>query len=174
MHILIGLLGTIVSLLYLLDRVGIDLGWINPWSWRRRRNWRNQFQGDPIYAIEDPVQIAALFVVGVARLDGDLSAEQKKATLGLFEEKFSLDARGASQLYAASVHLLAAPQLLESQLEGLAKRAAPTFSTEQAESLGEMIDTIVAMDGDPSDAQRRVTDGLLAGGAKARPQGTWA
>lgn len=40
MHIVLGLLGTLVTILWLLYRLaemGIDLGGLNPWAWRRRR-----------------------------------------------------------------------------------------------------------------------------------------
>ena len=59
MHIL-GLLTLIVSILYLLDRTGIDIGWLNPFHWHRRRAWSKQYHGDPIYSVEDPLHIAAL------------------------------------------------------------------------------------------------------------------
>ena len=97
MHIVLGLLGSIISILYLLDRLGVDIGWLNPRYWRHRRDWAKKYDGDPIYSIEDPIQVAAVLIVGVAKLEGDLSAEQKKAILGQFEEKFSLDSRAASE-----------------------------------------------------------------------------
>ena len=59
MHILLGLLGTIVTILVLLYRLsdsGIDLGGLNPFSWRRQRAWRQKFAANPIFSLEDPVQ----------------------------------------------------------------------------------------------------------------------
>lgn len=174
MHILIGLLGSIISVLYLLDRIGVDLGWINPWSWRRRRAWRNKFEGDPIFALEDPVQLAAVLTVGIAKLEGDLSSEQKSVAISQFEENFSLDARAASQLYTASVHMLAAPQLIESQLETLVQRNEKTFSPEQARSLIEMIRVVAAPAGELTQMQRELTEKLYSSPATTGPQGTWA
>jgi len=43
MHIIIAFLGTIVTILVLLDRLaqaGISLGGLNPFLWRRRRKWK--------------------------------------------------------------------------------------------------------------------------------------
>lgn len=42
MHILIALITAVATLLFALERVGVDIGWINPWAWtssptRRRR-----------------------------------------------------------------------------------------------------------------------------------------
>ena len=92
MHIIIGLLGSIVTILYLLTRLtslGLDFSRLNPFHWRRRRAWAKKYQGDPIYTIEDPMQVAALLIVGAAKLDGDLTAEQKKMAMRQFESKFS-------------------------------------------------------------------------------------
>lgn len=94
MHVVLGLLGSLITILYLLDRMGVDLGGLNPFYWRRRRAWAVKYQGDPIYSVEDPIHVAALLIVGVAKLDGEISAEQKKIILSLFESRFSLDAQG--------------------------------------------------------------------------------
>ena len=45
MHIILGALGTIVTILWLLHRLaemGVSLGGLNPWLWQRRRKWRAQ------------------------------------------------------------------------------------------------------------------------------------
>ncbi|MDH3532963.1 MAG: TerB family tellurite resistance protein, partial [Gammaproteobacteria bacterium] len=81
MHIVIGILTSILTILYILERLGIDIGWLNPWSWHRRRAWAKRYHGDPIYSIEDPIDVAAVLIVGTAKLEGDLSAEQKAAIL---------------------------------------------------------------------------------------------
>ena len=40
MHIILGALGSIVTILYMLDRLGIDIGGLNPFYWYRRRAFR--------------------------------------------------------------------------------------------------------------------------------------
>jgi len=48
MHFILGLLGTIVTILILLNRLadaGIDLGGLNPFLWHRRRKWRKMSGG---------------------------------------------------------------------------------------------------------------------------------
>jgi len=78
MHLVLGFLGTVVTVLFLLDRLGIDLGGMNPFYWYRRRAFAKKYVSDPIYSIEDPIHVAALLIIGAAKLDGDLTAEQKK------------------------------------------------------------------------------------------------
>ena len=56
MHIILGFLGAVVTILVLFKRLsdaGIDIGWLNPFAWRRRRAWRNKYQGNPIFSLSD-------------------------------------------------------------------------------------------------------------------------
>ena len=175
MHILIGLLGSIVTLLYLLDRLGIDLGGMNPFHWYRRRAFARKYGSDPIYSIEDPVHIAALLVIGAAKLDGDLTAEQKKAAQDQFVSEFSLDAREASQLFGSAAHLLAAPQLIDTQLAKLADRNKDNFSTEQASSLMQMMVKVASADGSISVRQQEFIDSVRSAYIReVKSDSTWA
>ena len=153
MHVVLALLGSVVTILYMLDRLGINLGGMNPFYWRRRRAWAKKYEGDPIYSVEDPMHVAALLVVGTAKLDGDLSAEQKKHTLDQFESKFSLDSQAASELLGSAVHLLGAPQLIDTQLNNLANKNKDLFSREQAESMIQMMMDVAKVDGELSAKQ---------------------
>ncbi len=160
MHIVLGLLTTIVTILYLLDRAGIDIGWLNPFHWRRRRAWSNQYHGDPIYSVKDPLHVAALLVIGVAKIEGDLSSEQKQLLLDQFSTTFSMDKSEASGLLGSAAHLLAAPQLVGSQLEKLAERNKGSFSHEQAESVIQMMHTVASASGSLSGEQCSYIDGM--------------
>ena len=135
MHILLGLLGSIITVMYFLDRMGIDLGGLNPFYWYRRRAFAKKYGSDPIFSIEDPVHVAALLVIGTAKLDGDMTAEQKQAAQSQFESELRLDEREASQLFGSAAHLLAAPQLLDRQMRKLAEANKDRFSPDQAQSI---------------------------------------
>lgn len=174
MHIILGILGTIVSILYLLDRMGIDIGGLNPWSWRRRRAWAKKYEGDPIYAVEDPMQVAAILIIGAARIEGDLNAEQKALILEQFEQKFSLEPKAAAELLGSSAFLLGAPQVIGTQLRGVAGKNEDRFSREQAESMIGMMEQVVSVGGEPTAAQREYVDGIRAQFLKAEQDGTWA
>ena len=174
MHVLIGLLGSLVTLLYLLDRLGIDIGGMNPFYWYRRRAFAKRYGADPIFSIEDPIHIASLLIIGAAKLDGDLTAEQRSIAQSEFENNFKLDANEASGLFGSAAHLLAAPQLLENQLNKLADKHKTSFTADQAESLVQIMTTVASSGGSLSASQREFIDGVrdqFAG--KARPQGTW-
>lgn len=158
MHYIIGLLGSILTILYLLDRLGIDIGGLNPFHWRRRRAWAKKYGGDPIYAVEDPMEVAALFVVGMAKLDGDIAAEQKARILETFSSTFSLDDREARQLLGSSSHLLGSPQMIPDQLDNLLKRQEKTFSPDQVDSLVAMMSSVLDATQLPTQEQQALTD----------------
>ena len=101
----------------------------------------NKYGSDQIYSVEDPIHVAALLIIGVAKLEGDLTAGQKKVAQEQFETEFSLDSREAAQLSGSAAHLLAAPQLIDTQLEKLAARNRDSFSREQADSMIQILTT---------------------------------
>jgi len=160
MHVVIALLGSIATILYILNHLGVDIGWLNPYWWSRRRKWAAKYQGDPIYSIEDPLHVAALLVIGVAKLEGDLTAEQKHAIKDQFSVKFSMGEKDSSELLGSAAHLLAAPQLIGAQLTELARRSQSKFSSEQAESMLAMMDVVAAAEGSSSSGQRDYVDGM--------------
>jgi uncharacterized tellurite resistance protein B-like protein len=175
MHIIIGFLGSLVTIFYLLDRLGVDIGGLNPFYWYRRYAFAKKFGADPIFSIEDPLHIASLLVIGVAKLDGDLTAEQKKVAQQQFESSFSMDSQASSELFGSAAHLLAAPQLLETQLQKLAGKSKDRFSKDQAESLLEMMAQVAAAEGQPSDTQRRFIDSVRSQlSVGSEPEGTWS
>lgn len=174
MHIIIGFLTGLVTIFYLLDRLGIDLGGFNPFYWRRRRAWLKKYGGDPIYAVEDPMEIAALFVVGVAKIDGDITAEEKNSILSEFSSNFSLSEREASQLLGSSVHLLGQPLLIGTQLSNMLNRLDDHFSPEQTESLIAMMTAVVSSNGQLSTEQTDLIGSVRDRFTKPAPRGgTW-
>ena len=175
MHVILGILGSIVTILYMLDRLGIDLGGLNPFYWYRRRAFAKKYGADPIYSVEDPIHVASLLVIGAAKLDGDLTAEQKEAAQDLFESEFSMSAKEAAQLFGSAAHLLAAPQLLDEQLTKFADRNSDSFSAEQAESLLEMMTKVAAASGGLSASQQDFISRVRAAYLREEAtEGTWA
>lgn len=174
MHIVIGFLTSLVTIFYLLDQLGINLGGFNPFHWYRRRAWLKRHGGDPIYAVEDSMEVAALFVVGVAKVDGDLTAEEKKAILAEFSSSFSLDEREATQLLGSSVHLLGQPQLIDAKLRGVMNRLDDFFTPEQTDSLVKMMTTVVSSNERLSREQTELIESIKGRFATKAPKGgTW-
>lgn len=174
MHIIIGFLGSLVTIFYLLDRLGIDIGGLNPFYWYRRRAFAKKYGSDPIFSVDDPMHVASLLVIGAGKLSGDLSAEQKRVASELFQSEFSINEKDAAQLFGSAAHLLAAPQLIESQLKTLASRNADTFSPDQARSLLDMMTRVAGADGSMSAEQQDYIGQVREQFAThSEPSGTW-
>jgi len=174
MHILLGLLGSIVTILWLLHQLGIDLGGMNPFGWRRRRAWRNKFEANPIFALEDPREIAAVLIAGVAKIDGDLSADEKRGLLAELEETLSMSPKAASELLSSTVFLLGDMHVVNAQLDELLARYREHLAADQIESLLEIAGRVAALDGGPTARQDELIAAIRQGfGSEAEPQGTW-
>ncbi|MGB5688321.1 MAG: TerB family tellurite resistance protein [Woeseiaceae bacterium] len=174
MHVIIGLLGGLLTIFYLLDRLGVDIGGLNPFYWYRRHAFAKKFGADPVYSIEDPVHIAALLVIGTAKLDGDITSGQKETALEQFATNFSIEPSEASGLFGSAAHLLAAPQLVGTQLEKLADRNGDRFSPDQVKSLIEMMRKVASADGQASGAQEDCIESIESRfGTRREQHGPW-
>jgi hypothetical protein len=178
MHIVLGILGVVVTVLILLHRLadaGIDLGGLNPFLWRRRRGWRQRYEANPIYSLEEPREIGALLVVAVAKIDGDMSAEEKRVLLAEFEATFSMSAREASELLRSTAFLLGDAQLLLTNLDAILAGWKDRLTPEQVDSMLAMMERVSGAAGAPTNQQREFVDRVRAALAPPRlPAGTWA
>lgn len=149
MHIIIAFLGTIVTILILLNRLaeaGISLGGLNPFLWRRRRKWKQQYEGNPIYQIDSPLDLAALLATATAKADGDMSSEEKKTLLDLFQKEFNVDKKASAELLISSSYLMGTGDELRSNLDKVIKPGLDKFTEVQAASTNNILDGICADD----------------------------
>ncbi len=154
MHILIAFLGSLVTVFYLLDRLGIDIGGFNPFHWRRKRAWSRQYHSDPVYSVADPLHIV---------------------TLERFKAVFSLQPKEASELVGSAIHLLGAPQIIDAQLQGLADKNKTCFTQEQADSMLQLMVEVVSADGEVTAAQSAFIETMRTHFVPPQPnQGTWS
>jgi len=170
-------LALLVTLLILFKRLadaGIDLGGLNPFLWRRRREWRGKFDANPLFLISDPKEVAAVLAVGVAKIDGDITSEDKRALLQEFESTFAMKPRGASELLGSSVYLLGDPAILLTHLDAVLARARDKFTSEQVISTLAMLERIAGTSRGPSQRQRELIDAIRTRLASSQPAGTWA
>lgn len=178
MHIVLGVLGAVVTILILLNRLqenGLDVGWLDPFAWRRRREWRRRYTGNPIYAIEQPLDAAALLMLTVAKRDGDLASAEKDKLLELYRDEFRMSEREAAALLASSAHLLDAGDAFTFNLEKVLAPSKEAFSDEQVTSTLALMERIAEVGGAPSALQRELIEDVRSVLAKGEsPEGTWA
>ena len=73
MHIILGILGSIITILVLtkqLSRLGIDITWLNPFAWARRKKWQKQYHADPAFSLDGPMEAVAGLLYVMAKCSG--------------------------------------------------------------------------------------------------------
>ncbi|MBT2771614.1 TerB family tellurite resistance protein [Halomonas sp. ISL-60] len=156
MHIILGALGSIATILWVLYRfaeLGVDLGGLNPFLWRRRRRWRKQYDANPIYSIEKPIEAAALALTATAKVNGEISSEEKRELLAIFENEFHVSKREAVDLLASSTFLIGRGDEIRNSLEKVLAPSVPNFTSEQAESVLNLANKIAKTGGEPTAVQ---------------------
>lgn len=156
MHVVLGLLGTIVTILVLLNRLaeaGIDLGGLNPFLWKRRRKWKKQYEGNPAFKLTDPMDVTALLMLAVAKCDGEITKEQKANILALFEAKFHLSRIDAQGLLIASSHLHGDGQEVRAKIREVMAPSMVQFTEDQARSAIALVETVAKAESSPSAAR---------------------
>lgn len=159
MHIILGVLGTIVTILILVNRLqenGIDIGWLNPFSWHRRRKFRKQYYLSPAYSLSSAMDVVALFMLAIAKADGDLSKEQKLAILSLFESEFKLTESEANALLGSSAHILGNGDEVKADPKSVISKSYESFTPEQVDSAKSLLDKVAHIEGEPSDSQSKL------------------
>lgn len=178
MHIILGILGSIITILWLLHRLaemGVTLGGLNPFLWHRRRKWRKHHDANPIFKINSPLEATALVLAAIAKADGDMSLEEKNELLAIFEKEFHLSAEDAKSLLISSTHLLGKGDEVRDNTGAVFKPSLESFTEEQANSAIELFNRIASFAEPPSDAQQKLVNNataVLARVIQAKPK--WA
>ncbi len=178
MHVVLGALGTLVTILWLLYRLadmGIDLGGLNPFLWQRRRGWKKRHDANPIYKIDSPLEATALLMIAVAKADGDMCSEEKTELLRLFAEEFHMSSREAAGLLISSSYLLRKGDEVRENLKQVLKPSLPNFTPGQARSALDLLTQVSQVAGPASELQEQLitsTNQLL--NAKVAENGKWS
>ena len=159
MHITLGILASVITFIFILNRLskrGFDIGWFNPIRWYRRHQYPYNPNLNPAYKQTSPLHSTALLLVTIAKADGDMSKEQKAVLLAIFEDKFHLSTPEASELMRSAVFLFGdGNQILENP-ERIVERSLDNFTEEQLQSMQQLMQTVAEAEGEPSYAQQQV------------------
>jgi uncharacterized tellurite resistance protein B-like protein len=154
MHILIAFITAVASLLYALERLGVDLGWLNPWAWGRRRRWLQQVHANPAFALSSPMEALALLLTATAKIDGEISLEEKNGLLKIFEETFKQSGPETSALLRSSTFILGDGEEVYQRPGDVLAQSLDKFSPEQKESTLELLAQVAAIGDAPTTVQR--------------------
>ena len=178
MHIVIGIISALAGLIWAfvaLQRAGIDLNALNPFLWHRRSQWKKKYGEKPIYNLSSPLEVAALMLLGIAKCEGEISAQQKKALLDIFENEFHLSQDEAADLLLACAHLLRNEIYLVDHLDRIMTKSAAGFSASQSTSLLQLMQRVATIEGPVNQEQNKLMQALKAYFARPKSaQGQWA
>lgn len=163
MHILIGLLtaiGGLIWALYRLHNSGVNLNAFNPFYWVRRKQWEKQLGTRPLHRLAKPMEAAAVLVVAIAKMEGEITREQKAEIIGLFEREFKLTGSAAGELYSVSCHLLRETVNYGGEVKNVLAPCKAQFNPERTKSLLAMLNRIAEIDTTPSKNQVEFIDAV--------------
>ena len=156
MHVILGVLGLIVTILILVNRLteaGIDIGWLDPFKWNRRRKWRQACHADPLFDIDDPMKSTAGLMYTMAKCSGDISKEEKACILGIFEEDFKLTEREATDLLSTCSFYIKDEDLVKRELKKFLRPSLENFAERQMISAFSFVERVALCEGQPNEKQ---------------------
>jgi uncharacterized tellurite resistance protein B-like protein len=165
MPAILGFLGTIVTILWLLYRLaemGIDLGGLNPFLWRRRRKWKKHYEANPIFKIDSPLEATALLITATAKADGDMSSEEKKSIIEIFEKEFHLSQKDAAALLISSSHLLGKGNEIRDNLKAVLAPSLANFTASQASSAIQLLEKVARVESAAGELKQRIVKNATA------------
>jgi len=178
MHVVVGMLGSLVTVLWLLYRLaemGIDLGGLNPFLWQRRRQWKKHYDANPVFKLDSPMEATALLITATAKADGDMSTEEKRAILEIFENEFHLSRKDAAGLLISSSHLLGKGDEVRNSLNAVLSPSLSSFTGEQAASAVALIRRIADIGGSTTGLQDELIENASSILRQASmPKGKWS
>lgn len=161
MHVVIGLLTAIAGLIWALvalQRAGFTLG--SPFALFRRYQWSRKYNRKPLHSLGEPMDVAAVLLLGVAKCEGEISAEQKRQLLHLFEQEFRISTDEASDLLLASAHLIRNEVYLVDQIDKILEPSLSRFNDEQIKTLETMMQQIASIEGPANREQLKLIEGV--------------
>lgn len=159
MHVLIGLLTALAGLIWALvalERAGKTFPFVSPFTWYRRTQWQKQYGQKPLYSLREPVDVAGVLLLGMAKCEGEISGRQKNELVAIFQREFHLDAKDAADLLVASAHLLRDEVYILDSLPKILAPSAAAFTPEHVSSLLDLMHRIATLESPFNDEQTKL------------------
>ena len=110
-----------------------------------------------------------------AKVDGDMSAEEKAEILRIFSEEFHMSKNDAAGLLISSSHLLGKGEEVQGHLQKVMAPSLQNFTPEQAASAIELITRVTNIAGSASELQRELISNSNSVLASIGPEhGKWS
>jgi uncharacterized tellurite resistance protein B-like protein len=159
MYLTLGMMSAVAGLiwiLFVLQRTGNRPESFNPLRWLHRYRWRKVYGSHPLYALENPTEVAAVLLTEVARCEGRISPELNHALQQIFRHEFRLNSDAASRLVQASTRLLEDQDNLAEHLAPILDASSHSVSRGQASSLLSLMTRVATLESVLNEEQRRL------------------
>ena len=165
---ILGLIITFTMAMEALRRFGIDVGWLNPLSFFRRRAWAKKITTPPLYTLEHPVDVVAVMALAMVQATGAVTVEQKAGVLALLREHLGLSEPDADNLWVASSHMLRNRALAPGEVPAVLERSADKFTDYHVQTLRSVMQGAAQIAPPTSAAQAQLLEAVDAYFAKRR------
>lgn len=156
MHYLIGLITAIAGLVWALNSLqssGFKLSTFNPFAAYRRWQFSKRLNAKPLHTLTDPIDVAAVLLMGTAKCEGVITPQQKQCIQHIFENNFHLSNKEASDLMVATAHLLRDEIYIGDEVDKILEHSGAEFSKEQVESVVSLMGQVADIDGEHNHEQ---------------------
>lgn len=158
MIILLEILGSIITILYLVSRFspnGLNAGRLNlnPFAWYRSRKWQKKYYADPAFSMDRPMEAVAGLLYVMAKCSGEITREQKECILEIFETEFRLGERQAIELLTSSSFLLKDEDKVVENLKSFLKPSLAKFDAEKRTSTLDLLQKVADCEGNRTSKQ---------------------
>ncbi len=156
MHILIGFITAVAGLVWAfnsLQRSGFDLNSFNPFNWARRRKWEKLYGAKPMYNLERPIEAATVIIVGALKEIGEITTDQKNHVLEIFKTQLHLDDSYSKEAFGSAIFMVKDELNFHQSIKNILAPTVSSFSSEQSESLINIVKEVSELDGKPNENQ---------------------
>lgn len=165
MGILIQILGLVVAVAFALGalkRNGVDIGWLNPFTFFHRLSWRRKSMVPPLYALDHPIDVVAVLALAAVQTSGMVTSKQKEGVLALLRQHLSMDEAEANKLWILSSHLLRHRALDAREVPGVLTKSAGKFSDYHQKTLLTVVKAAIAIEPPENAAQTELVEAIEA------------
>ena len=139
-----------------------NINW-NPFSFFRRLKWQTRVGIKPIYNLSKPIEVSAVFMLGIAKLEGEISREQKENILQIFQNEFNLNKDQSQEMFVFATFILKDEYTILSSAAKILKNSSPHFTAEQANALIEELKHISSINQVANKQQKKLLHLVQAG-----------
>lgn len=156
MHILMGILGSFLGLLFLLWRINMGVRAAGELvetaddarKWFRRKRWQKKTTYNKLREVADPREAASAMMVAVAQYDGAMTDNEKNAILARMKSSFQVSDRQAADFLALGRYLAEESTDLSYFFKQLAPPIEKVCPADQRHELIAMLNDVAGADGE--------------------------